>query len=66
VPWHVVQSPAVDGFHQWRAGYGWLWSGPSGTADRGRFYASPDLAVIGLRLLAATAIAGAALIAARR
>jgi hypothetical protein len=64
VPWHVVQSPGSDGFHQWRVGYNWLWSGPPlGDVDRGNLYGTPDLAVIGLRLLAATALAGAGLAA---
>jgi hypothetical protein len=66
VPWHLIQSPASEGFHQWRTGYGWLWNGPSGAVDRGWLYSSPDLPIIGLRLLAVTALAGAAFMAATR
>jgi hypothetical protein len=63
VPWHLVQSPATEGFHQWRTGYGWLWSGPSGAVDGASRYSSPDLPIIGLRLLAATALSGAVFLA---
>jgi hypothetical protein len=45
-----------------RSGYGWLWAGPSSTevlAGYGQYH-TPDLPIIGLRLLAVTAIAGAA------
>jgi hypothetical protein len=66
VPWHVVQSSA-DGFPQFRAGYGWLWKGPPNLGTWATsVYATPDLAIIGLRLLAATALAGAALAATRK
>jgi len=56
VPWHVVQTPKHD---EVRIGYHWLWIGPT----EGEFFdenATPDLSIIGLRLLAATAIATAA------
>jgi len=56
VPWHVVRTPATNGLHQWRTGYGWLWSGPFG---QGGLYSSPDLSIIALRLLAVTALTGA-------
>jgi hypothetical protein len=65
VPWHVVQSPAYQHEHEIRVGYGWLWMGPS----EGAFYddnATPDLPIIGLRLLAATALAGIGFAATRK
>jgi hypothetical protein len=64
VPWHLVQSPATEGFHEWRTGYGWLWSGPSSASGEGGAYSSPDLTIIALRLIAASTIAGAGYIAA--
>ncbi len=61
VPWHVVQGSASDGFQQFRTGYGWLWNGPSNFAEgRASIYATPDVPIIGLRLLAVTAVAGVA------
>jgi hypothetical protein len=41
-----------------RSGYGWLWSGPTGGDD----YATPDLPLIGIRLLCATAIGAAGIV----
>jgi hypothetical protein len=67
VPWHLVQSPATDGFHEWRTGYGLIWNGPSKFADSPSgpsIYSTPNLPIIGLRLLAVTAIAGAGFVAA--
>jgi len=65
VPWHVVQKSG-EGLPTFRAGYGWLWKGPP---DLGAWatsaYATPDLSIIGLRLLAVTALAGAAFVATR-
>jgi len=58
LPWHVVRNPSVELPHQFRTGYGWLWIGPSST--NGGIYSTPDLSITGLRLLAATAISGAA------
>ena len=62
VPWHIVSGPANDGpSSQVRVGYGWLWAGPrlsnpvlidSGEAQ----LTSPDLSIIGLRLLAVAAV----------
>jgi hypothetical protein len=64
IPWHVVTGPMNDGpTDQVRVGYGWLWSGPSSAPDP---VPSPDLPIIGLRLLAASAIAGAAFAATLR
>jgi hypothetical protein len=54
VPWHLVQSE-----DRVRAGYGWLWAGPN-TTDVPSSLTTPDLSIIGLRLLAVTALAGAA------
>jgi hypothetical protein len=59
VPWHRHISAThevwyADDFR--RLGYGWLWAGPDG-ADEEALYASPDLVLIGLRLLASTALA---------
>jgi hypothetical protein len=45
--------------NQVRAGYGWLWSGPPDTEVLPSV-TTPDLPVIGLRLLAVSAISGAA------
>jgi hypothetical protein len=53
VPWHIAQQGDYL-----RVGYGWLWSGPS-NADYGVLPA-PDIPIIGLRILAATAIGIAA------
>ena len=67
VPWHVVQGAGTDGFVQFRTGYGWLWEGPTRYAEgRANVYATPDLPIIGLRLLAATALAGTAFLLATR
>lgn len=66
IPWHIVAGPANDGATvQVRVGYGWLWSGPAGT-EVDPLPATPDLSVIGLRLLAATAISAAAFLAVRK
>jgi hypothetical protein len=69
VPWHIVTGPANDGdTDQVRAGYGWLWGGPS-NFDSMFFAASvttPDYSIVGLRLLAATALAGAGFLVATR
>jgi len=60
VPWHIVppSDPSV------RAGYGWLWSGPSTnpsfTAAESSQASSPDFPIIGLELFALTVLAGAA------
>jgi hypothetical protein len=67
VPWHVVQGSGTDGFVQFRTGYGWLWEGPNHYAGgRAIVYSTPDFAVTGLRLLAATAVAAAAFLLAGR
>jgi hypothetical protein len=60
VPWHVAQGQDYV-----RAGYGWLWSGPSNTEIEG-ILTAPDLPIIGLRLLAVTTISAAAWIAAAK
>jgi len=62
VPWHIVSAPANDGAStQVRVGYGWLRAGPqSGNLiawGQGPL-ATPDLGVIGLRLLAVAAASG--------
>jgi hypothetical protein len=62
VPWHVVWGQDKSYV---RDGYGWLWSGPSTEADEG-ILSAPDFPIIGLRLLAVTAISAAAWIATRR
>lgn len=62
VPWHVVQNQSLEGAHQFRTGYGWLWIGPSLAST----HSTPDWSIIGLRLLAVTALAGAGLAATRR
>jgi len=49
IPWHVRGEPD----YSIRAGYGWAWVGPSERA-------SPDVAVIVLRLMAVTAIGATA------
>lgn len=54
IPWY-----AVHGNERIRVGYGWLWTGPPDTIISS-FLTSPDLSLIVLRLLAATAIGGAA------
>jgi len=66
VPWHIVppSDPSV------RAGYGWLWSGPSSdtlfaTGDSSRS-SSPDFPIIGMELFALTFLAGAVWAAARK
>ena len=54
VPWHMQMhiSQDVSMPTSLRMGYGLLWAGPES--------ATPDLPIIGLRLLAVTAVAGAA------
>jgi len=54
VPWHLVQGP-----DHIRAGYGWLWIGPSNPPYYA-FLTTPDLPIIALRFLATTVICGAA------
>jgi hypothetical protein len=54
VPWQLPLGG--DGPRLLRLGYGWLWAGPSNFANR----AAPDISAIILRLIAATALAGAA------
>src|SRR5579864_4681012 len=58
VPWHIVSSPAIEGTHQIRTGYGWLWVGPS-DPNLSNTHSTPDLPIIGLRFLASSALAGA-------
>ena len=55
VPWHLVQGS--DRLRM--AGYGWIWSGPPST-EISPMLTTPDLSIIGLRLLAATALSTAA------
>ena len=66
VPWHVILNPAAEptSFNpfnglQLRIGYGWLWDGPENLGRIGKS-STPDLPIIGLRLLAVTALGGAA------
>ena len=68
VPWHVVQSPgASEGSYQFRTGYGWLWSGPNlSNESEAQTYSTPDFPIIGLRLLASSALAGVAMLAVTR
>jgi len=54
VPWYVIQYT-----HRIRMGYAWLWAAPSPVG-------TVDLPVIGLRLMAATALAAAAFLAAHQ
>jgi hypothetical protein len=56
VPWHLVEGEA-----RVRDGYGWLWVGPSNSADA--YLTTPDWTIIALRIVAVTAIAGAAYLA---
>jgi hypothetical protein len=56
VPWHIAQAPASDTPDELRVGYGWLWIGPSEPAYYNES-ATPDISIIGLRFLAATALA---------
>ena len=54
VPWHIAQ-----GQDYLRAGYGWLWAGPS-HSEFDAYLTAPDFPIIALRLVAATAVCGAA------
>jgi len=56
VPW----SAKFEGTRTLGTGYGWLWAGP--VARVWAAQSDPDLPIIGLRLLAATAIWGAAML----
>jgi hypothetical protein len=58
VPWHLAQTIASESQDELRCGYGWLWIGPSEPAYYNES-ATPNLTVIGLRLLAASAMSGA-------
>lgn len=65
IPWHVPNRAATT---YERAGYGWLWAGPSPkgdifdqiAADPNMQRAVPDLELMGFRLLAVSAVSGAA------
>ena len=62
IPWRVEHLP-VNEYARARyalSGYGWLWEGPK-VAD---YYATPDLPLIGLRLLCVTALGAAAVLTA--
>jgi hypothetical protein len=59
VPWHSVPPDDI----QVRTGYGWLSIGPP---TKSKYYwetATPDLPIIGLQLLAATALASIGFVA---
>ena len=60
VPWHMVQ-----GQDRIRAGYGWLWAGPS-NAPVDSILTTPDGVIIALRVVALTTLASAAVVAAWR
>jgi hypothetical protein len=65
IPWRIELVGQESTTHYVRAGYGWLWSGT--TEDKPRNYTHsviPDLPLICLRVLAASAIAGAAMLTA--
>jgi hypothetical protein len=66
VPWHLHMSATgerwyADSFR--RIGYGWLWAGPYVGYPEG-LYATPNVVVIGLRLLACAALAACAFLVA--
>jgi len=61
VPWHLVQGS--DRLRM--TGYGWVWSGPP-TTEISPMLTTPDLSIIGLRLLAATALGAAGFLLATR
>jgi hypothetical protein len=75
VPWHYPQTSNHQDEYRWN--YGWLWLGPkdpyydpnpASYAPKVSPYdrlASPNLPIIALELLAATALAGAAMAATR-
>ena len=67
IPWDVHMSATIERWYAGdfkRIGYGWLWSGPNGLSLLDTSFASPSLALIGLRLLASTALAACALLTA--
>lgn len=62
IPWHVRLSASIEAWYAGnfkQVGYGWLWAGPEGSGGYS-LYATPDVISIGLRLLASSALAGAA------
>jgi hypothetical protein len=65
IPWHLVDA---ESHRVLRAGYGWLWTGPSNSVFSSidaLALMTPDFAIIALRIVVATAICGAAYIATR-
>lgn len=66
IPWHYALPYDRYGRAFARAGYGWLWRGPNTGNSFTDSRSSPDLALITLRLLAATALCGAAYVIVRR
>lgn len=64
VPWRIADVQANPQYL--RIGYGWLWAGPTSDSrflDQG-VVGAPDLPLIALRIVAATAISGAAFLGA--
>jgi hypothetical protein len=64
VPWHVQLhiSQELNRPTSIRMGYGWVWAGPSQSVPWDDQHSTPDLPSIGIRLVAATALAGAAFV----
>ncbi len=60
IPWRVDYhaSAAVSRPMSYRAGYGWIWAGP----EHDPSYANPDFPLIGLRIVAVTAVGGVLLL----
>jgi hypothetical protein len=62
IPWHRHVSATIPHWYAGnyiRLGYGWLWAGPrNGGPDA--LYATPDLALVVLRMIASTAVGAAA------
>jgi hypothetical protein len=61
LPWHRHISASSDVWYAddyVRLGYGWLWAGPT-DAGKQDVFSTPDLVLIGLRLVAISAVAGA-------
>jgi len=61
VPWHAQlhgsEYSRYAGFEN--MGYGWLWRGPATQSSSSLLYATPDIRLIALRVLAITSVCAA-------
>jgi len=65
IPWHFALAGERYGHRYIRAGYGWLWRGPSTGNSFDDLRSSPDLAIVAMRFVVITTICIAAYLLAR-